>query len=98
VSKEVFESILFSGHAIKRMFQRRISKEQVTSILQDGEIIYDYPDDEPYPSKLILGFIDKIPIHVVVAEIVDSNTAIVITAYVPDLSLWEEDYRCRRKP
>ena len=45
---------------------------------------------------LILGFIKKKPVHVVFAYDSLSETGYVITAYVPDSKLWEEDFKRRR--
>ena len=52
----------------------------------------DYPNDTPYPSRLVLGWSGRRPIHVVVADNVDSGENIVITAYEPDSSEWEPDF------
>jgi hypothetical protein len=52
------ESIFFSGHAIRRMFERSIGRREVIDIVRLGEIIAEYPDDEPFPSSLILGFVE----------------------------------------
>jgi hypothetical protein len=38
------------------MFQRGISMEGVKLALTTGEIIEEYPDDKPYPSRLVLGW------------------------------------------
>ncbi len=37
------------------MFQRNISTEDIRLVIALGEIIEDYPDDEPCPSALFLG-------------------------------------------
>lgn len=58
----------------------------------------DYPDDKPLPSKLILGFSNGRPIHVVLAYDAANETGYVITAYVPDENLWNNNYKSRRKP
>jgi hypothetical protein len=50
------ERLIFRVHALQRMFQRRITEADVREILQVGEVIESYPDDTPYPSRLILGF------------------------------------------
>ncbi|MBW7997410.1 MAG: DUF4258 domain-containing protein [Candidatus Glassbacteria bacterium] len=92
----VFDNILFSGHALRRMFQRGVTKDRVIKAIKHGEVIAEYPEDTPYPSKLILGFVNKSPLHVVFAEDKETNTGIVVTAYVPDASLWGEDYKSRR--
>ena len=58
----------------------------------------DYPDDKPLPSKLILGFSNGRPIHVVLAYDAANETGYVITAYVPDENIWNNNYKSRRKP
>ena len=48
--------IIFRAHAIQRMFQRRVSFEDIDKILIDGVTIEEYPDDTPYPSRLVFGW------------------------------------------
>lgn len=54
-------------------------------------------DDRPYPSRLVLGWRSARPLHVVVAHNSDENELIVITAYEPDLGLWEADFKRRKQ-
>ena len=89
------ERLIFRIHAIERMAQRAISVGDVRRVLDAGEVIEDYPDDFPYPSALMLGWIGERPMHVVAATA--PNQKIIITVYEPDLSRWESDYK-RRKP
>jgi len=89
--------IVFRAHALQRMLERHISMEEVESVLKAGETIATYPDDEPYPSRLILGWVGDRPLHVVVADDPVGNVLIVITVYEPDPALWESDFRRRRK-
>lgn len=89
------EQVIFRVHAIQRMFQRGITIEDVRLILKHGEVIKDYNDDTPYPSKLILHWIDGRPIHVVAAYNMEHNEVIVITAYEPDPEIWSSDFRRR---
>lgn len=63
-----------------------------------GEQIADYPDDSPYPSCLLLGFVRSRPVHVVLAHDTSTDTAVVVTAYEPDARLWSPDFRRRRQP
>jgi hypothetical protein len=48
--------LVFRTHAIQRMFERRISHEEVRQVLEAGQIIERYADDVPYPSRLVLGW------------------------------------------
>ena len=88
--------IWFSGHAVKRMFDRSIRHDEVTEVVRLGEVIADYLDDEPFPSCLMSGFVHGRPLHVVVAIEAGSESCYIITAYDPDAVLWEEDFRARR--
>lgn len=87
--------IVYRTHALVRMFQRKISVEDVRSMLVNGETIEDYPDDIPYPSCLILGWSGKRPLHVVAAYNESENETVIITVYEPDPVLWSEDFRRR---
>ncbi len=89
--------IVFSGHALRRMFRRRIASAEVMAVVRTGEVIADYPDDLPYPSCLILGFVRDAPLHVVVAVDKSRETCYIVTTYGPDPAVWEPGYR-RRKP
>ena len=89
--------LVFRVHVIQRMFQRRISLDDVRHILLKGEVIEDYPDDTPYPSRLILGWCGTRPLHAVVADNMKDRETIVITVYEPDPKQWEQGFR-RRKP
>jgi hypothetical protein len=68
----------------------------VQDVLDHGTIIEEYPDDTPYPSRLVLGWVGRRPIHVVAADDPASRTTIVITAYEPDRDVWEDDFRKRK--
>ena len=93
----VFDRLVFRVHAIQRMYQRSVSEEAVRNVVVTGETIEDYPDDTPYPSRLVLGWHESRPLHVVVADIADDRENIVITVYEPDLKEWEPDFKRRKK-
>jgi hypothetical protein len=88
----------FRVHALKRMFQRQISAAAVLHVLDTGAAIEQYLDDFPYPSRLILGWWNSRPIHVVVADNTEEGIRIVITVYQPSLEEWEPGFRKRKKP
>ena len=90
--------LVFRIHAIQRMFQRHINKDDVRYILENGETIETYPKDTPYPSRLVLGWRESRPLHVVVADNAENQETIVITVYEPDPEEWERDFRRRKRP
>jgi hypothetical protein len=85
--------LAFRVHALERMFERRITVEDVRSVIADGEVIQSYPDDRPYPSRLVLGWRGTRPIHAVVAEDSEADTLIVVTAYEPDPVQWDAGFK-----
>jgi hypothetical protein len=91
-------SVLFSGHALRRMFERGLSKDDVMAVLSAGDVLAEYPHDQPYPSALLLGFVNQSPVHVVAARDAASDVCFVITAYRPDPAVWSDDYKSRRTP
>ena len=80
-------------HALQRLAERNITRETVESVLESGETVESYLDDFPYPSKLLLGWNGRQPIHLVVAENSKENEMIIVTAYIPDLTRWEANYK-----
>ena len=88
--------IIFSQHALQQLFKRSISIEQVKNAIIYGEEIRSYPDDKPYPSKLLLAFENEVPLHIVIAQNFTENKIIVITAYHPEEIIWMADYKTRR--
>lgn len=87
---------IFSGHSIRRIFERSLKKEEILEVISKGEKIAEYPDDKPFPSFLFLGFVRSKPLHVVVAFDAASQTCHVVTAYEPDLLIWNDDFKTRR--
>jgi Domain of unknown function (DUF4258) len=90
--------LVFRLHAVQRMFRRRIGADEVRAVIEAGEVIASYPDDTPYPSRLVLGWSGSRPLHVVVADNAADRELIVITVYEPDPALWDETFRRRRQP
>lgn len=90
------EKIYFSGHALRRIFERGISSEDVVWVARHGGIIREYPDDSPHPSFLVLGSIAERAIHVVVAQDPATGICMIVTAYEPDPNLWTDDFLSRR--
>jgi hypothetical protein len=89
--------IIFRVHAIQRMFERRVSAENVRQVLQSGEMIEDYSDDMPDPGGLMSGKRGQRPLHVVMAENTKEDELVVITVYEPDPSQWKSGFRDRKE-
>ena len=88
--------ILISHHARVRMFERNISTDDLITIISSGEIIEEYHDDELCPSVLIVGFIETVAYHTVIAVCTDHIR--VITVYIPEEDKWIEYRRRRNEP
>lgn len=89
--------LVFRVHAIQRMFQRRISEEEVGQVVATGEVIEPYPMDKPFPSRLILGWSGSRPIHVVAADDATAQGTIIVTVYQPDSEEWESGFKRRKR-
>ena len=91
------DRLVFRVHAIQRMFERHITVQEVSRVLAVGEIIEDYPNDKPYPSRLVMGWHGDRPIHIVAADNKENRETIIVTVYEPDSSLWESDFKRRKQ-
>ena len=89
--------LVFRVHAIRRMFERSITVADVRYILDNGEVIEDYPNDFPFPSRLVLGWRAMRPIHIVAADNFSAGETIVVTVYEPDPNQWEPDFKRRKQ-
>ncbi len=83
--------IKYSNHAIEFMGSRGIKEQEVEQVIKNGDTITEYPDDKPFPSKLIFAMVKDRPVHIVLAYNSATSTCIIVTAYEPDLSKFESD-------
>lgn len=91
-----YDRLIFRAHAVRRMFGRGVSEADARDVLENGEVIEEYPDEVPYPSRLMLGFPQGRAMHVVVSEDSLERAEIIITVYEPDPKLWDRDCRIRK--
>ncbi len=89
------KQFIYTSHALKAMISRNIIVADVTEVLK-GEVIKDYSDDKPYPSRLLFGFVKARPLHVVIAYNQLDATCIIITAYEPDTVMWNDDFKTKK--
>ncbi len=87
--------LVYRVHAIRRMFEQGISESDVERVMASADVIKEYPEDKPYPSRLVLGFVGGRPLHVVAADNTAGAETIIITVYEPDPRRWDESFRRR---
>lgn len=88
--------LVFRVHAIRRVFERQISEDDILHVLATGEVVENYPNDTPYPSRLVLGWCGSRPIHIVIADNAGEQETIVVPVYEPDAVQWEPGFKRRR--
>jgi len=81
-----------SSHAIKRLFERGIQKNEAISVIQNGEIITEYPKDKPYSSSF---FINDRPLHVLFSLDIENKICYIITVYELNPKIWSSDFKTR---
>ncbi|RME32643.1 MAG: DUF4258 domain-containing protein [Thermoflexia bacterium] len=84
-------------HATIARLKRGITIAELEHALLNGEIIERYPDSQPYPSCLVLGWLfTGDPLHVVCSRGEIEPALRIVTVYEPDDALWESDYKTRK--
>ena len=84
-------------HATIARLERGIKISDIERALLNGEIIEQYPDSEPYPSCLIMGWLATgDPLHVVCSRGEMEPALRIVTVYEPEEALWERDYKTRK--
>ena len=86
---------IITRHAQRRSDARNISLEEIKHVISTGEIIENYPDDKPYPTCLIQGYVQQNkPLYALCAlgEIVH-----IITVHWLDPAKWLDPKTRREK-
>ncbi len=86
-------SFEFSSHAVERMLQRSISRQDVRRVIHTG---VEIPGGSSSPRKLMFAFLKGRPLHVVLDDLSIEGKILVITAYEPDSKLWDASFTQRR--
>lgn len=90
------EHYAVTEHAKLRLSERGIKLKDVINCIENGEILEQYETDKPLPSCLVLGLsIENKYLHAVVSH--DDEFIYLITAYYPNLTKWNSDYKTRRE-
>jgi len=95
------QNYFFTTTGLPKILKRGLSPIDLEeAICRDApEIIEDYPNDDPGPACLVLGWAAlERPLHVVVGYGISQDVAIeVVTAYEPEPPEWYNP-RVRRRP
>lgn len=83
-------------HTLQRLAERHVLQKDVIAVLLSGEVIREYPDDRPFPSALVLGWIETRPLHVVVAHDATEGVVYVVTVYEPSLDVFQADFKTKK--
>ena len=88
--------ISISKHAFYRLQMRGITEHEIEYVVHNGLVIEEYPEDKPYPSRLIYGCIQGKHLHVVAAYDTIRDKEIAITTYEPDPADWQDGFVKRK--
>lgn len=89
-------NILWTHHVNMRFGVRRLTRDMICSAIDSYEIIESYPEDKYLPSYLVRGDHLAGIFHVLVAADVGGQNVRIVTAYLPDVSKWDVEFRRRR--
>ena len=90
-------SLLWTHHVNMRFGVRRVTRDMILGAVDTFEIIEAYPDDKYLPSYLVRGEHPDGVFHVLFAADVAGDNVRVVTAYLPDASKWDAEFRQRRQ-
>jgi hypothetical protein len=92
------DAVLVSRHAVQELEADLLLLDTVLTATPSGELVEDYPDDPRGASCLIAFLLEEdLWVHTVWGWDERSGLAILITAYRPDPSRWESDFKTRRR-
>ena len=97
VKKVAKKKIVYTEHVLDEMNAEEeiISCDELKEVIFKGEIIEDYPNDKRGHSCLMFSYTFKgRPVHIVCSP--KEVYLGIITAYIPTLDKWMEDFKTRR--
>lgn len=97
--------IIYTDHGEKKRRDEALSTDDVERVLRQGLVLRRYPEDRPFPSRLVLGWIDGParlgtydkgrPIHVVASDDNERGVTWIVTIYEPDPDEWTDQFKWR---
>lgn len=89
-------SVVWTAHALRRLQERSLFREDVFNAISTGKIIEQYPDSYPYPACLVLGLsLNNEHLHIVAG--CNGDVVNIVTAYFPTSDNFENDLKTRKE-
>ena len=85
---------IITVHADRRMGERRITQDDVKSVIETGDVIEEHLDTKPHPKVLIMAQLFGEPLYVSCAF--DKRYAYIITVHRYDSEIWIDPWNRRR--
>lgn len=90
-------NIVWRKHALERMLERDIARDEVIETILNGIDIENYPNDKPYASALYFKIVNGRPLHTVISLDEINEVCYIVTAYIPSEDVFEKDFTTRKK-
>jgi len=85
---------LLTQHAQERMGLRKVTHTDLKHVVATGDVIEEYPDNQPDPKVLIMAFVEGEPLYVSCAF--DGSCAYIVTVHRYDPARWVDPWTRRK--
>jgi hypothetical protein len=86
---------LITVHAQQRMGLRKITHADIKYVVASGDVVEQYPDNQPDPKALFMAHIKGEPLYVSCAF--DGNYAYIVTVHRYDPTKWVDPWTRRKE-
>ena len=86
---------LITQHAQQRMGLRKVTHADIKYVVARGDVIEQYPDNQPHPKALFMTHVDGQPLYVSCAF--DRSYAYIITVHRYDTERWLDPWTRRKE-
>ena len=86
---------LITQHAQQRMGLRRITHEDMKYVVAEGDVVEEYPENQPDPKALFMADVRGEPLYVSCAF--DGNRAYIVTVHRYDPARWVDPWTRRKE-
>jgi hypothetical protein len=86
---------LISRHAQERMGLRKITHADLRHVVETGDVVEEYPNNQPDPKVLFMAHVQDEPLYVSCAF--DGNCVYIITVHRYDAAKWRDPWTRRKE-